>query len=176
MYRILIVDDEENIVNALKRCLRKVDDWEVKIFTSAAEALQYARSISFDLFISDFRMPEMNGVEFLSEIKKIQPNSARIILSGYTDLEALLGAINEAEIFRFISKPWNDYELILTIEQALKYKDMLTENTFLAKQVREQNDKLTIAEKVFSKLEKESPGITKVNWSEDGSITIDEDD
>lgn len=176
MYRILIVDDEENIVNSLKRCLRKVDDWEVKIFTSGAEALQYARSFSFDLFISDFRMPEMNGVQFLSEVKKIQPNAARIILSGYTDLEALVGAINEAEIFRFISKPWNDYELILTIEQALKYKDMLTENAFLAKQVREQNDKLTIADKVFAKLENDSPGITKVNWSDDGSITIDEDD
>ena len=175
MYRILIVDDEENVVNSLKRSLRKIDNWEVTTFTSGTEALQYANSISFDLIISDFRMPEMNGVEFLSQVKKIQPNTARIILSGYTDLEALIGAINEAEIFRFISKPWNDYELILTIEQSLKYKDILTENELLASQVREQNDKLNLAEQLLTKLEKESPGITKVNWSDDGSITIDDD-
>jgi DNA-binding NtrC family response regulator len=175
MYRILIVDDEESIVNALKRCLRKVADWEIEIFTSGSEALRRAEGTSFDLFISDFRMPEMNGVEFLSKVKKIQPNSARIILSGYTDLEALVGAINEAEIFRFINKPWNDYELILTIEQALKYKDMLTENLYLANQVREQKTKLDTNEELLTKLEKQNPGITQVNWSDDGSITIEED-
>jgi DNA-binding NtrC family response regulator len=175
MYRILIVDDEESIVNALKRCLRKVADWEIETFTSGSEALRRAEGTSFDLFISDFRMPEMNGVEFLSKVKKIQPNSARIILSGYTDLEALVGAINEAEIFRFINKPWNDYELILTIEQALKYKDMLTENLYLANQVREQKTKLDTNEELLTKLEKQNPGITQVNWSDDGSITIEED-
>ena len=158
-----------------KRSLRKVSGWEVETFTSVTEALRRAGSSSFDLFISDFRMPEMNGVEFLTEIKKIQPNSARIILSGYTDLEALVGAINEAEIFRFINKPWNDYELILTIEQALKYKDMLTENLYLANQVREQKSKLNENDKILTKLEEQSPGITHVNWSDDGSITIDDD-
>lgn len=175
MYRILIVDDEDNIVNALKRCLRKITDWEVEAFTSGTEALRRAEAISFDLFVSDYRMPEMNGVEFLSAVKNIQPNAARIILSGYTDLEALVGAINEAEIFRFIHKPWNDYELILTIEQALKYKDMLTENIFLANQVREQNAKLKKNDILLTKLEEQSPGITQVNWSDDGSITISDE-
>ena len=175
MYRILIVDDEENIVNALKRCLKRIPDWEIETFTSGAVALRRAEGTSFDLFISDFRMPEMNGVEFLSEVKKIQPNSARIILSGYTDLEALVGAINEAEIFRFINKPWNDYELILTIEQTLNYKDTLTENLYLANQVREQKMKLEKNEKLITKLEEQNPGITQVNWSDDGSITIVDD-
>lgn len=175
MYRILILDDEENIINALKRCLRKITDWEIETFTSGAEALQRAEASSFDLFVSDFRMPEMNGVEFLSAVKKIQPNAARIILSGYTDLEALVGAINEAEIFRFINKPWNDYELILTLEQALKYKDMLTENLYLANQVREQNARLNENKKLFTKLEEQSPGITQVNWAEDGSIVVNDD-
>ena len=174
MYRILILDDEESIVNALKRCLRKVKDWDVETFTSAHEALKAAEKSSFDLFVSDYRMPEMNGVEFLTEVKKNQPNSARIILSGYTDLEALVGAINEAEIFRFINKPWNDYELILTIEQALKYKDMLTENLYLANQVREQSEQLNRNDVLLSKLETETPGITLVNWTDDGSIILDE--
>ena len=175
MYRILMVDDEENIVNSLKRSLRKVSEWEIEIFTSGAEAIRRAEVATFDLFVSDFRMPEMNGVEFLSQAKNLQPNAVRIILSGYTDLEALMGAINEAEIFRFINKPWNDNELILTIEQALKYKDMLSENLYLANQVREQRAELSKNEKILAKLEKESPGITQVNWSDDGSIEIDED-
>jgi len=85
-----------------------------------------------------------------------------------------LGAINEAEIFRFINKPWNDHELILTIEQALKYKDMLAENLYLANQVREQSEQLSKTDKILAKLEKESPGITQVNWSDDGSISLDE--
>jgi len=174
MYRILMVDDEENIVNALQRSLRKVADWEIEIFTSGADAIRRSEVSTFDLFVSDFRMPEMNGVEFLSQAKKLQPNAVRIILSGYTDLEALMGAINEAEIFRFINKPWNDNELILTIEQALKYKDMLTENLYLANQVRQQREELSKNEKILQKLEKETPGITQVNWADDGSIEIEE--
>ena len=174
MYRILILDDEENIVNALKRSLRKVADWEVETFISGAEAVRRAEASSFDLFISDYRMPEMNGVEFLSKIKRIQPNAARMILSGFRDLEALVGAINEAEIFRFLNKPWNDYELILTIEQALIYKNMLSENLYLANQVREQNEQLNKHERLLAKLENDSPGITQVNWSNDGAIEIDD--
>ena len=174
MYSILIVDDEENIVNALKRSLRKVPEWEVETFTSSVEALNYAKSFSFDLFVSDFRMPEMDGVEFLTKIKEIQPDAARIILSGYTDFDGLIGAINQAEIFRFISKPWNDYELILTIDQALKYKNILIENNNLEKELREQKEKLNITNKILAKLEQQTPGITKVNWSTDGSIETDD--
>lgn len=175
MYRILILDDEEHIVSALKRSLRKVDDWEIETFTSGEEALACASKSNFDLFISDFRMPKMNGVEFLTAIKEIQPNSVRVILSGYTDLEALVGAINEAEIFRFINKPWNDYELILMIEQSLKYKDMMTENLYLANLVREQRAQLSKTDVLLKKLEHESPGITEVNWADDGSIILDEE-
>lgn len=175
MYKIMLVDDEENILNALKRTLNKYDNWEIEIYNSGAAAVKRAQVSTFDLFISDFRMPEMNGVEFLSQTKKLQPNAVRVILSGYTDLEALMGAINEAEIFRFINKPWDDNELVLTIEQALKYKDMLTENLYLANQVREQREALSEKDKLLAKLEKESPGITQVNWADDGSIIIEED-
>ena len=171
----MLVDDEENILNALRRCLNKYDNWEIEIYNSGADALRRAQVSTFDLFISDFRMPEMNGVEFLSQAKQLQPNAVRVILSGYTDLEALMGAINEAEIFRFINKPWNDNELILTIEQALKYKDMMTENLYLANQVREQREQLSKTDTLLAKLEQDSPGITQVNWSDDGSIIINED-
>ena len=102
MYRILIVDDEPNILSSLTRVLGKVDDWEIETYDSAAEALKRAQTTSFELIISDYKMPEMDGVTFLHEIRKVQPEAMRLILSGFTDLEALLGAINEAEIFRYI--------------------------------------------------------------------------
>lgn len=174
MYKIMLVDDEENILKALKRTLNQSNEWEVEIYNSGAEALRQAQVSSFDLFISDYRMPNMNGVEFLSETKQLQPNAVRVILSGYTDLEALMGAINEAEIFRFINKPWNDHELILTIQQALQYKDVLSENLYLANEVREQKEQLSRRDQLLANLEKESPGITKVNWLDNGAISLED--
>jgi len=170
----MLVDDEENILKALKRTLNQSNEWEVEIYNSGAEALRQAQVSSFDLFISDYRMPNMNGVEFLSETKQLQPNAVRVILSGYTDLEALMGAINEAEIFRFINKPWNDHELILTIQQALQYKDVLSENLYLANEVREQKEQLSRRDQLLANLEKESPGITKVNWLDNGAISLED--
>ncbi|MFT5451217.1 MAG: two-component system probable response regulator PhcQ [Enterobacterales bacterium] len=175
MNRIMLVDDEKNILSSLRRALRN-EHWEIECFTSATEALKRAEVSNFELFISDFRMPEMNGVEFLTAVKQLQPQSMRLILSGYTDLEALLGAINDAEIYRFLSKPWQDYELISTVEQALHFRKLAIENQRLADQVRRQESKLCQQEMVLQKLEKESPGITKVNWTEDGSIILNEDD
>jgi two-component system probable response regulator PhcQ len=175
MYKIMLVDDEKNILSSLSRALRN-EHWKIESFTSAAEALRRAEVSNFELFISDFRMPEMNGVEFLSAVKQIQPQSMRLILSGYTDLDALLGAINDAEIYRFLSKPWQDYELISTVEKALHFRKLTIENQRLADKVRKQESKLSQQEMVLQKLEKENPGITKVNWTEDGSIILNEDD
>ncbi|MDH3689303.1 MAG: response regulator, partial [Gammaproteobacteria bacterium] len=92
------------------------------------------------------------------------------------DLEALLAAINQAEIYRFISKPWKDYELKATLSQALVHRAVLLENKRLADQVRAQQTQLVEQHKILEKLETESPGITRVRWAEDGSIILGEDD
>ena len=125
MTRILIVDDDEAILKALRRLLQltpcTICDVSQKLladfFSSPQEALDKARSTAYDLALSDYRMPLMNGVRFLKAFREIQPDAARLILSGYADLNGLIGAINEAGITRFISKPWNDYELIATLGQ-----------------------------------------------------------
>lgn len=181
MYRIMLVDDEENILNALRRVLASDRDREgekltIETFSVPQEALKRAEDVAFDLVISDFRMPLMNGVEFLKAFRSIQPNSARIILSGYTDLEGLIGAINEVHIFRFINKPWNDFDLKSAIFQALDYQGLLSENQRLADQVRVQQGRLSKQEMALKRLEEENPGITKVNWGPDGSVMLDEDD
>lgn len=173
MYRIMVVDDEQNILNAMRRITRKEKGWEVEFFDSSNEALKRARAASFELFLSDFRMPEMDGVKFLSETKKIHPDAMRLILSGYTDLEALLGAINEAEIFRFISKPWQDYDLITTLKQALSQRDMLMENRSLADKVRSQKAELENRKTALERLRESNPVLADVKWTSDGAIILD---
>ncbi|MCF6281661.1 MAG: response regulator [Candidatus Polarisedimenticolaceae bacterium] len=176
MYRLMIVDDEVHILSALKRSLKRDTDWEIEVFSSGAEALKRAHETDFDLFISDYRMPEMNGVEFLIQAKAIQPEAIRLILSGYSDLDSLLRGINEAEIYRFINKPWQDYDLRATIKQALQHRAVIIENQRLADQVRAQLQQLDEQSKILAELEAETPGITHVDWTEDGAILLNEDD
>lgn len=182
MYRIMLVDDEENILSSLRRVLAAYDfreldhpKIEVEVFTSPQEALSRANGTAFDLVISDYRMPAMSGVEFLKAFKQLQPDAVRLILSGQTDLGGLLAAINEAQIYRFISKPWDGYDLVATVAQALQHRDLQLENQRLADMVRVQQGKITRQELELKRLEEETPGITHVKWGPDGSVIIDDE-
>ena len=170
---ILLVDDETNVLRALGRLLR---DYDITALTSAEEALLVAKEVKFDLVISDFKMPSMNGVEFLIKFMKLQPNSIRMILTGYADLESAQTAINEAGVYRFINKPWNNIEITNAVKSGLEYQRVLLENSQLANQVREQQKLLNEKDNLLKALEKEEPGITQVNWADDGSIIINEED
>lgn len=170
---ILVVDDEPNILKALTRLLRS---YRVVTAASAAEALLLAHRKAFDLVLTDYRMPLMDGIEFLIRFKEIQPDAARLVLSGYADLKGVQAAINKAEVFRFINKPWNEIELISAIESALEHRRILLENRALADEVRRQRELLAEKDAMLRALEAEEPGITHVNWGTDGSIIIDDAD
>ena len=182
MSRVLLVDDEESILKSLRRLLTltpcTAGDVTFKLtidtFTSPLEALEKSRHVAYDLVLSDYRMPSMNGVEFLRAFREIQPDAARLILSGFADLNGLIGAINEAGISRFISKPWNDYELVSSIAQALALRDLTLENQQLADQVRLATGAVSAEEIERKRLEAVEPGITQVNWGPDGSVLLDE--
>ena len=105
---------------------------------------------------------------------ELQPDAARLILSGYADLNGLIGAINDAGITRFISKPWNDYELIATLGQVLTLRELTLENQRLADQVRLEAGALSAEEIERKRLEAIEPGITRVIWGPDGSVLLDE--
>jgi two-component system probable response regulator PhcQ len=115
MYRVLLVDDEPNILSALRRCLARIDvrqlDGEAlqfETFTSPQAAIERSDEQDFDLVISDYRMPSMNGVEFLSRLMETQPAAPRMIVSGFADRDAIIAAVNEVHLTRFIEKPWDE--------------------------------------------------------------------
>jgi two-component system probable response regulator PhcQ len=178
--RILLVDDEPHIISALQRLLRsglkdaKGQRYEVEGFTEASLALTRASERSFLLAISDYRMPSMSGVEFLKELRRVQPDCGRIILSGYADLNALVAAINEAEISRFIAKPWADFDLLSTVRQVLRIRELTMENQILADQVRQQRGLISAHEAELRRLERLEPGITHVEWGSDGSFILED--
>ena len=115
--KILCVDDEPNIVRALQWLLQK--DFEVMTAGSGQDALELVRQHDFDVVISDQRMPAMTGVELLREVRRLSPRTMRILLTGYSDLQAIVRSVNESEVFRFINKPWNINELPQVVEQAV---------------------------------------------------------
>lgn len=140
--KILCVDDEKNVLRALERIFLD-DDYEIVIAGSGDEGLQaMEESGPFQVVISDYRMPVMNGVEFLRAVYERWPETVRIVLSGYADAAAIVAAINEGHIYKFIPKPWNDDELRITIQNCL-------ERFFLQKKNRELLDQLAIANQVL---------------------------
>lgn len=182
MARLLLVDDEANILSSLRRALHGmahgagIEAHALECFTSAHEALERAQHTAFDLVISDYRMPEMDGVEFLSRLIEIQPDIARMVLSGYADLQAVISAINRVQIFRFVQKPWNEYELETAIRQALEHRQLMLDNRELADLVRMQQGLLSRHELEMKKLEQQFPGLTQVKRRADGSIDLELDE
>jgi two-component system NtrC family sensor kinase len=119
--RILCVDDERNILQALERSFLD-DNYEIVNANSGAEGLQALKEAGpFQVVISDYRMPVMNGVEFLKKVYAGWPDTVRLVLSGYADVGAIVAAINEGHIYKFIPKPWDDQDLRLTIQKSLEH-------------------------------------------------------
>ncbi len=176
MIRILLVDDEANILKALTRVIHVRRAWDVVSTTSPAEALSLLDGHHFDLILSDYRMPEMDGVTFLKAARRICPDAARLILSGQADMNAVLQAINEAEIYRFITKPWEDDELLITLDKALEHQQLIVENARLAAEVKRQRAQIREQLNELRRLEAEAPGITRLNLDDEGYIVLDEDD
>jgi two-component system NtrC family sensor kinase len=120
LIRILLVDDEINVLRALERTFLD-EEYEVLTASSGSEGLSILQDVSpVQVVVSDYRMPQMNGVDFLREVRRQWPDTVRIVLSGYADTAVVISAINEGEIYKFIAKPWNDDELRIAIINALE--------------------------------------------------------
>ncbi|MET3105950.1 two-component system probable response regulator PhcQ [Oxalobacteraceae bacterium GrIS 1.18] len=176
MKRILILDDEDLVLSALQRGLRTLSIEEglsVELFSSAAAAIKRLEEARFQVVISDYHMPEMLGTDFLKLTMAMQPDAIRLMLSASAEFRTILGAVNEAEVFRFIAKPWDIAELEEIIRLALKQVALSATEHQLADEARLHNKQITPQELEKKRLETEEPGITNVKWGPDGSVIID---
>jgi response regulator RpfG family c-di-GMP phosphodiesterase len=148
--KVLLVDDEESILNSLRRLLRS-QPYDVILASSGAQALEVMAQQPIDLVMTDARMPGMDGATLLAEIHRRHPSTTRILLTGYADLTMIIKAINEGQIHRYISKPWNDEEMLLTLRQSLAHQHSERERLRLVQLTWEQNEQL---KSLNSKLEK----------------------
>jgi len=138
---LLLVDDEENIISALTRLLRR-EGYTIYRATSGATGLNLLSQHEVGVIISDQRMPEMTGVEFLSKVKELYPNTVRIVLSGYTDLNSVTDAINQGAVYKFLTKPWDDDLLRKNIHEAFQHFELRKDNERLALELRAANERL----------------------------------
>lgn len=139
--KILLVDDEKPILDSLYRFCRqrKLDAIRAN---SGAEGLEILETESVDVIVSDMRMPNMDGAEFLTKAKAKAPNTVRILLTGYADMEAVIAAVNQAKIYNYLNKPWDDNMLESVINSALDFKLKEDERVRLVKEVAEKNEEL----------------------------------
>lgn len=138
---LLLVDDEENILSALSRLLRR-DGYQILRGNSGKHGLELLKENHVGVIISDQRMPEMTGTEFLGKVKELYPDTVRIVLSGYTDLNSVTDAINEGAIFKFLTKPWDDELLRKNVQDAFAHYELKQENERLAQELKIANEKL----------------------------------
>lgn len=139
--KLLLVDDEENILRSLTRLLRR-DGYEIHTAVGGQAGLDYLKDNKVGVIISDQRMPEMSGVEFLSKVKELYPETVRIVLSGYTDLNSVTDAINEGAIYKFLTKPWDDELIRKNIQGAFEFYELSHENERLSKELKAANSQL----------------------------------
>ncbi len=139
--RILCVDDEPNILASLRRLFRS-QGYHVLTAESGAEGLKKLESESVDIVISDMRMPEMDGANFLERVRERCPRTLRLLLTGYADIQSILAAINRGEIYRYITKPWDDNDILLIVRHALERKALEEEKQRLEALTQSQNEEL----------------------------------
>ncbi|UUZ51987.1 response regulator [Massilia sp. B-10] len=141
---LLLVDDEPNIVSALKRLLRR-DNYQILTAHSGEEGMQVLAANDVDVIVSDQRMPGMIGADFLRAAKGLYPDTIRIMLSGYTELQSVTDAVNEGAIYKFLTKPWDDEQLRGHIADAFRLKEIADDNERLNLELRTANQELALA-------------------------------
>jgi response regulator RpfG family c-di-GMP phosphodiesterase len=138
---ILCVDDEPNILSSLRRLFR-AKGFQVRTAEGGQAGLALLETETVDLVISDMRMPEMDGAQFLAQVRVRWPDTVRLLLTGYSDITLIIDAINRGEIYRYITKPWDDYDIVLIVRQALERQALELEKKRLEALTRRQNEEL----------------------------------
>jgi DNA-binding NtrC family response regulator len=125
---VIIVDDEEMVITSIRAFLQLETDFDIRGFTDPEEAAKYGANHRVDVAISDYLMPRMNGIQFLLRMKESQPETSRVLLTGHSDKQSAIQAINEVALFQYLEKPWDNAQLLLVIrsgaERARLFRDL----------------------------------------------------
>ena len=144
--RVVLVDDEEMVTQNLEMLLSMETGYESVCFNQPASALEYLKKNEVDAVLSDFIMPEMNGLDLLAHVKEVQPTCSRLLLTGYADKESAVRAINEVGLFQYLEKPWDNEFVMMTLRNAV-------ERSRLLKQLQDKTQSLdTFREEVWKML------------------------
>lgn len=182
--KIVVVDDERIVTSAFKTLLKVEGFSDAHFFNSPKDALTFLKDNQPDLVISDFLMPEMNGLEFLSEVKKLYPEVSKILLTGYADKENAIKAINEIGLYRYIEKPWNNDDLIINIKNGIERSYLLSELRQKISELEEAKKELEkyshnleqIVEERTADLKQSNAKLEGIfNYCADGIVIINED-
>lgn len=166
-HTIFILDDEQNILSSLSRLLRG-EDREINTAENVSQAMDKLKSLGgADLIISDNRLPDGTGVDFLTKARQLYPDSIRILFTGYPDLEAAISSINKGQVYRFITKPWDNEEMRLVVKQSLDFFDVLRDNKELIKIAKQQAEWMEAMKKKY-------PAVSQEELAKGGLYIIDE--
>ena len=139
---IVIVDDEQLVLSSLNSFLSLETNYNVNTFLSAKEAIEYIGNNDTDLVVSDYLMPEMDGITFLSKVRELKPEIPRIILTGYADKENAIKAINEVGLFHYIEKPWDNDDILIIFRNGLEKQRLLKSLQEKIREVDKANSEL----------------------------------
>ena len=167
-HSLLIVDDEEFVRNALARALRS-EDFDIRTADGPRAGWEMLAERPADIILSDYKMPRMTGLEFLQRVREEFPDTIRVMLTGHADVETVIQAVNNSEIYRFLTKPWQDDELKLVLRLAAAHLDTMRENRRLLDVVRKQAE-------LLRSVERANPGITHIARSSSGAVVIDDNE
>lgn len=165
---LLLVDDEENVLSALQRTLRR-ENYTLLTAGEPAEAFAILQQTQVDVVVSDHLMPNMSGLDFLKEVRALHPEVVRIMLTGHAEVSTAMEAINEGEIYRFLTKPWDDAELKVALHLAFDKVALERSNRQLLAALQHQRA-------LFARLERQHPGLRRLLRDESGALLVDNDD
>lgn len=163
-HSILIVDDEKNVLSAIQRALRG-EPYSIYSTDSVEKAFQLIKAREVSLVISDYKMPQTDGLEFLKQVKSLHPHILTIMLTGQAEVQLAVEAINAAGVYKFILKPWDDEDLKITVRRSLEAIDLASERDRLQQKVKSRDA-------ILLDLEAKFPGISKVRKDDEGYLIL----
>lgn len=148
---IVLVDDEEMILTSLKSFITLETNFKIETFTSATKALEFIKNNDIDVVLSDYLMPEMDGISFLAKVRELRPDVPRIILTGYADKENAIKAINDVGLFQYIEKPWDNDDLLIILRNGMERQNLLRKLQQKIDEISEANSELVGLQKEILK-------------------------